>query len=167
MLRMRATAVVVDAAQIRGSEDFAAWAASSLVPPKWRNVRLPEIARAIDGENLGLSTSEPCLFLLFGKSYAAGFARGFSAPKVTEDQTNGKAMDVTRRNSQRLKMLDAVADQKGDPRSAKIVRDWKRRKALARQFRRVLPGKPYRVNRIFLRKPRKKSREDQGTDAPR
>src|SRR6202171_6666612 len=95
----------------------AAWAASSLGTPKWRNVRLLKSRNASIGKTL-VSTS--AMFSLPSVTLRRqGLPAGFRA-KRNEEQNNGEGDGRQRDgNSQRLKMLNAGADQKSDARAAK------------------------------------------------
>src|SRR5216684_1209401 len=94
----------------------AAWAASSSGTPKWRNVRLLKSRNASMGKSL-VSTSgmfSPLSVTLRRQGLPAGFKT-----KRNEEQPNGERDGGQRDgDSQRLKMLNAGTDQKGDSRSA-------------------------------------------------
>src|SRR5258708_14584569 len=122
----------------------AAWAASSLGTPKWRNVRLLKSRSASMGKSL-VSTSgmfSPLSVTLRRQGLPAGFNA-----KRNEQKTNGEG-DGRQRDgdSQRLKMLNAGSDQKGDSRSAKSRNGRGKRESARPAFRRVLLRQPQRVN---------------------
>src|SRR5229473_193248 len=122
----------------------AAWAASSLGTPKWRNVRLLKSRSASMGKSL-VSTSgmfSPLSVTLRRQGLPAGFNT-----KRNEQKTNGEG-DGRQRDgdSQRLKMLNAGADQKSDSRSAKSRNGRGKSEGARAAFRRILLRQPQRVN---------------------
>src|SRR5260370_2035177 len=122
----------------------AAWDASSLGTPKWRNVRLLKSRNASMGKSL-VSTSgmfSPLWVTLRRQGLPAGFKT-----KRNEEQPNGER-DGRQRDgdSQRLKMLNAGSDQEGDSRSAKSRNGRGKGESARAAFRRVLLRQPQRVN---------------------
>src|SRR5712664_154214 len=122
----------------------AAWAASSLGTPKWRNVRLLKSRNASMGKSL-VSTSgmfSPLSVTLRRQGLPAGFKT-----KRNEEQPN-RERDGGQRDgdSQRLKMLNAGTDQKGDSRSAKSRNGRGKGESARAAFRRILLRQPQRVN---------------------
>src|SRR6266851_5305718 len=122
----------------------AAWAASSSGTPKWRNVRLLNWRNASMGKSL-VSTSgmfSPLSVTLRRQGLPAGFNA-----KRNEQKTNGEG-DGRQRDgdSQRLKMLNAGSDQKGDSRSAKSRNGRGKGESARAAFRRILLRQPQRVN---------------------
>src|SRR5712664_1903216 len=122
----------------------AAWAASSSGTPKWRNVRLLKSRNASMGKSL-VSTSgmfSPLSVTLRRQGLPAGFKT-----KRNEEQPN-RERDGGQRDgdSQRLKMLNAGTDQKGDSRSAKSRNGRGKSESARAAFRRILLRQPQRVN---------------------
>src|SRR5712664_1508766 len=122
----------------------AAWAASSSGTPKWRNVRLLNWRNASMGKSL-VSTSgmfSPLPVTLRRQGLPAGFNA-----KRNEQKTNGEG-DGRHRDgdSQRLKMLNAGSDQKGDSRSAKSRNGRGKGESARAAFRRILLRQPQGVN---------------------
>src|SRR5882762_72547 len=139
-------AMGIDAAQVRGSENFSGLGRILLGNSEMEKRALAEIAQRFDGENFGLHFSH--VFFAFSASLRRqGLPAGFRA-KRNEEQTNGEGDGRQRDgNSQRLKMLNAGADQKGDPRSAKSSKGRGKCESARPAFRRILLWQPERVNR--------------------
>src|SRR2546421_718009 len=122
----------------------AAWAASCLGTPKWRNTWLLKSRNASMGKSL-VSTSG--MFRLpFSRLRRKGLPASFSA-KWDEEQANRKC-DRRQRDgdSQRSKVLNARADEKGDRGSAKTREGRGKGKSARAAFGWILFGEPKRVN---------------------
>src|SRR5260370_4678718 len=111
-------AVRVDNEQVRGGEDFGGLGRIVLGNTEMQKHAVAEIAQPFNGENFGVHFGH--VFFAFSMMLRRqSLPAGFSA-KRNQEQTDRKGDGgKSNRNSERLKMLNAGANQKGDPRSAK------------------------------------------------
>src|SRR5216684_5589032 len=124
----------------------AAWAASCLGTPKCRNMRLLKSRNASMGKTL-VSTSAmfslPFSVRLRRQSLPAGFGA-----KRNQEQTDRKGDGgKSNRYSERLKMLNAGANQKSDPGSAKSRKGRGESEGAGAAFGGILLRQPQGVNR--------------------
>src|SRR5882757_2407978 len=122
----------------------AAWAASYLGTPKCRNMRLLKSRNASMGKTL-VSTS--AMFAFSMRLRRQSLPAGFGA-KRNQEQTDRKGDGgKSNRYSERLKMLNAGANQKSDPGSAKSRKGRGESEGAGATFGGILLRQPQGVNR--------------------
>src|SRR5260370_32820987 len=139
-------AVRVNTAQVRGGEDFGGLGRIILGNTEMQKNAVAEIAQRFDGENFGLHFGH--VFFAFSmRLRRQSLPAGFRA-KRNQEQTDRKGDGgKSNRYSERLKMLNAGANQKSDPGSAKSAKGRGESEGAGATFGRILLRQPQRVNR--------------------